>query len=110
MADHANRGHFGNPGYPGDVPVGPILEACQRAIAEGSDWSKISRALGYLRTDKRRGFTYADTSRLKRNLGLMSNIKTHKGVQRKVPVINMRYETAINIIQALNLDPVDFDL
>ncbi len=89
--------------YYGDVANRPLAEAF---LASGLSASEVCRRLGWV--DKR---NYAETSRLKRRLGLMMGMKggTNKSKQL-VYWTGMRYETAVAITRALNLDPVDFGL
>ena len=92
----------------GEVPNGPIAQAALRKVESGEmTWSDICRSLGWV--DKNNG---ADTSRLRRRLGLVGQTKGGGSRNRKELrlMTGMRYETAVEIVRALGLDPVDFDL
>ena len=81
------------------VDTGLIRAACERAIANGQfpNWSQLALACGFTRKDKCQNS--GDVSRMKRRLGL-------KPIQPFV----MSYDVALRIVDALGLDPVDFDL
>jgi hypothetical protein len=93
----------GNRGNRGEVDVKLICLAALDAIEAGETWTSLCYRIGWIEP---RGI--AETSRLKRRLGLMS-------IPRRRPSLSMcsrglRYETALTLIEALNLDPMDFGL
>jgi hypothetical protein len=92
-------------------PVEPIREAVQ---ASDLPLNTIAVNLGYLRKTRGR-YIKGDTARVKRHLGIMPqyNVKVRQSGQvyrHKAYSKNMKYETALKIINALGLDPVDFGL
>jgi hypothetical protein len=80
------------------IDVTPIRVACEEAIATGQfqNWSQLALACGCTRKD--RCHNSGDVTNLKRRLGL------------KPSPFPLSYNRALRIINALGLDPVDFDL
>lgn len=73
---------------------------CERAVASGqfASWAALARACGYMRGSN------GDPTRLKRMLGLSQ--------RQRAALWNPRIHraSALRIIEALGLDPVDFNL
>lgn len=84
------------------VPVEPLREAVRRSMVPRSD---ICRELGWVRTNK--GRVILDTRRLARSLGEIpyGGEKNRQTVKQKV-----RVDTALAVIRAINLDPVDLGI
>lgn len=89
-------------GNRGEVPVEPIRRA---VLGSPLTLSEVAYACGWVRPP-RPGETrsYADTARLKRALGMIGSGRYMRPNQA------MRQRTALNIIQALGHDPVDYGL
>jgi hypothetical protein len=82
------------------VDVAPIRVACEKAMAvrQFESWAAIAAACGYIHS----GSTKGDVSRLRRRLGA-TQCDGRKSM-------HISYEVALLIVNALGLDPVDFDL
>ncbi len=83
-----------------------VLKRCQT----DEDWKDLARVCGFVsKFDNKQGKTYqsADTTWLKRRLGIKPLNKGHgsRGIQKWV-----EYETAVKIVLALGIDPVDVDV
>jgi hypothetical protein len=80
-----------------------LCAPCERAIASGqfASWGALARACGYMKKGKE---GKGDTTRLKRMLGLSR--------RQRAALWNPRIHraSALKIIEALGLDPVDFNL
>ncbi len=93
--------------WPEWVPNAPIREAVLRAVQRGeTNYSQLAVRCGWTRS--RAGSTFGETTRLKRHLGLAMSYDA-KG-DYTLTTETMRYDVAVKIVDALGLDPVDFDL
>lgn len=94
---------------PGDfdyVPIKPFLEAATEAVESGRlSWAEIARSMGrFSRPDNPYVTPQGDVTYIKRVLGLKPWGKKN-GLKTR-----MRYVTAVSLVRALGLDPVDFDI
>lgn len=80
----------------------PIREAVKRAVSRGVTLSEICHRLGWERGDGN-----AETSRLRRRIGDMPHIA---GSGYLTIAKTMHYDIAVQIVRALDLDPVDLGL
>ena len=80
----------------------PIRNAVLKYISNGNTKAQICRSLGLIRNNK------VDTTRLDRLLGIAST--KSNGIKRDYPNKRIKYDIAVRIIRAINLDPVDFGL
>jgi hypothetical protein len=73
---------------------------CERAIASGqfASWAALARACGYMKGSN------GDPTQLKRKLGLSQRHRAAHWEPR------IHRASALRIIEALGLDPVDFNL
>jgi hypothetical protein len=85
------------------IPVAPIAEA---VLKSRLTMSQICRELGWTRSDR----TTADTTRLKRRLGLASNYSVHRGQVYSGKQEMIGYDLALKIVAAADIDPVDAGL
>jgi hypothetical protein len=83
------------------VDNGPIREA---VLSSQEDLSTICRRLGYVNGIK------PDTTRLQRRLGATATTGNGRYGRRSLKTRTIRYDIAVRIIEAINRDPVDFDL
>ena len=86
----------------------PIRIAVEKANLEGISSCEICRKLNW-RQCSPSSFRYRgrfDTVRLHRTIGKSFRKKNGKFSKSK----KIKYETAVEIIKAINYDPVDFDL
>lgn len=84
-------------GGPGDVPVEPLREAFLRS---GVSAYELAIRLGWTRAEPSRR---PDVTRVKRSLGLMPyRSNGRRMVRRKV-----RYERAVELADAMNVDPYE---
>lgn len=88
------------------VPNAPLREAVELAVSNGDTLSAIAGRMGWTR--EHQGHTSGDTSRLGRSLGRLPH-KDNKGGHTSYGRTT-RYETAVKIVEALDLDPVEFNL
>ena len=85
----------------GEVDVQVLQRPVLELVESGVRWSDICRALGWVRDGR------PEVERLKRRLGLY----WQRGSGRKRTVTSgMRYETAIAIARAIEVDPVELGL
>jgi len=78
-----------------EVPVAPLRKAL---LESGVSTSELARRLGWVRPD---------SSRVARQLGILSNVdSTGRSYVRETT----SYERALEICEALGIDPVDVDL
>lgn len=93
------------------IDVAPFRERALEQVADGSaSWSEMCVRLGWLRGGRRTSYNRphaADTTRLKRTLGLSEGMShgTYRGYRRHVS-----YDMALRLCDAMDLDPVDMDL
>jgi len=78
-----------------EVPVAPLRQAL---LDSGVTTSELARRLGWVRPD---------TVRVARQLGILPNID---GTGRSYTRETTSYERALEICEALGIDPVDVDL
>ena len=86
------------------VPVQPFAEAFQ---SSGLSAIEFAERMGYLRNykcKKRKGLS-GDGTRAMRVLGLKDEVSKHHHSGRRQHV---RYDMAVRLCKALDLDPVDF--
>ena len=79
--------------------VQPIRDAVLKYISNGNTKSQICRSSGIIKSD---------TTRLDRLLGIAPT--SSNGIKREYPNKRIKYDIAVRIIRAINLDPVDFGL
>ena len=83
------------------VPVGPLQREYLRQLSLGLfSESEFAQWIGYCQQARFGG--HGDVTRLRRTLGLMKQSGGLKSINK-----HMRYDTAVKITKALNLDPVD---
>lgn len=97
------------------VPNGPIREAFLRLQAQGEiNAQELALRLGWMKSPAYKpdsgNLKHADYSRVSRRLGLVDSVtvkpkKTYRGRQQHIS-----YDIAVQIVRAMHMDPVDFDL
>lgn len=84
------------------VPNASLREAVLRKVEQGESWSQLALCLGW-----RQGGSdpdYGDTSRLKRRLGVIPGSSRDNCSQQ------IGYDLAVEITNALGIDPIDVGL
>jgi hypothetical protein len=85
------------------IPVALLAEA---VLAGRRSLPEICRELGWMRKDR----PCADTTRLKRRLGLVPNSSVHRGKTYLSKQQMIGYDLALQIVIAADVDPVDAGL
>jgi hypothetical protein len=78
------------------VSNAPLRREALRKVERGMTWTELAEAAGMMDNGPR---GHADTTRLKRRLGLTGDARTGRISGR------VRYETAVRLARALELDP-----
>lgn len=92
-----------------EVPVDRLRDEAIRQHEHGVTWAGMCRRIGWYRNY---GGTEADTSRLKRALGIAREQHSQQRSPRKCYFYmkSMSYEQALLMCKALDVDPVDIGL
>jgi hypothetical protein len=80
----------------------PFRRACERRIGEGWTWNEIGDAY-YGKTDCNH-----NSSAIRRLVGILPEGRS-KGRSPK-PRAYIKYDSAVKLVRALALDPIDFDI
>ena len=89
------------------ISVLPIQKAVLESIEKGNSWTNICKRLGWMETN-----TKPESSRLQRSIGVRVNVSGRNSHPKVYSYMNKQIgdHTAIQIIEAIDLDPVDSGL
>ncbi len=89
--------------YEERIPVQPLREILLRRYSEGETWSSMARRLGWTNpVPRNKNWTKSDSTRLKRLIGIVQ-YESHGQYKIRETI---KYDTALRVCEALDIDPI----